>query len=415
MKSPSFRNIFRLFERTEIQTVHLKRSPDILDGGLEFSASTAITALKEKHHPPSQLDTSSPLAIEEDCQEHIYDTVSVFLFLGITIGLMVVFPSLCLVSMVLLSLSATLPLALLYAIWVLVVDSRSPELGGWGSICGLGRTMMNLPIWENYRNYFNASLIKTTDLPSDRNYVFAGHPHGVYCLGLFANILSNQTRFNALFPGIQVTSATLPVNFWLPGWREFMLSLGFVSCERNALKAVIDGSTNRSVSATSVAASESDGLMKRETGRALFIAVGGAEEFLLMEPGTMDLVILKRKGFVKMAMTTGTSLVPVITFGENDYVNRIDTPFTRTLAKMTQRVAHFVFPVFEGRWGTAFPRRSRLTTVVGEPLHTELIENPTDEEVTAFHAKYLACLQGLYDQYKDVYFKHRKREMAFVK
>ncbi|KAI8823206.1 diacylglycerol acyltransferase [Chytriomyces cf. hyalinus JEL632] len=328
---------------------------------------------------------------------------------------MVVFPSLCLVSMVLLSLSATLPLALLYAIWVLVVDSRSPELGGWGSICGLGRTMMNLSIWENYRNYFNATLIKTTDLPSDRNYVFAGHPHGVYCLGLFANILSNQTRFNALFPGIQVTSATLPVNFWLPGWREFMLSLGFVSCERNALKAVIDGSTNRLVSAASVAASESKGLMKRETGRALFIAVGGAEEFLLMEPGTMDLVILKRKGFVKMAMTTGTSLVPVITFGENDYVNRIDTPFTRTLAKMTQRVAHFAFPVFEGRWGTAFPRRSRLTTVVGEPLHTELIQNPTDEEVDAFHAKYLACLQGLYDQYKDVYFKHRKREMAFVK
>ncbi|KAI9353536.1 diacylglycerol acyltransferase-domain-containing protein [Obelidium mucronatum] len=180
---------------------------------------------------------------------------------------------------------------------------------------------MDLPIWHNYRNYFSAELIKTAHLPADRNYIFGGHPHGVYCLGLFANILSNQPSFESLFPDIKVTSATLPINFWLPIWREFMLSLGFVSCERKALTAVVapvkpkSGSKLDHMNKTKVRHSSpynkdvfsesDDATTARGTGRALYIAIGGAEEFLLMEPGTMDLVVLKRKGFAKMALVTG--------------------------------------------------------------------------------------------------------------
>ncbi|KAJ3058265.1 2-acylglycerol O-acyltransferase 1, partial [Rhizoclosmatium hyalinum] len=100
----------------------------------------------------------------------------------------------------------------------------------------------------------------------------------------------------------------------------------------------------------------------------------------------MDLVLLKRKGFIRLALTTGASLVPVLTFGETDYVNRVDTPFTRALSNCTQRLAKFAVPVMEGRWGTLFPRRARLVTVVGEPLHLDqVVENPTLEEVDALH------------------------------
>ena len=37
-----------------------------------------------------------------------------------------------------------------------------------------------------------------------------------------------------------------------------------------------------------------------------------------MKPGTLDLVLKNRKGFVKIAIQTGASLVPVISFGENE-------------------------------------------------------------------------------------------------
>lgn len=40
-----------------------------------------------------------------------------------------------------------------------------------------------------------------------------------------------------------------------------------------------------------------------------------------LQPGTLDLVLLKRKGFVRVALEAGASLVPVLCFGENEQVS----------------------------------------------------------------------------------------------
>ncbi len=40
-----------------------------------------------------------------------------------------------------------------------------------------------------------------------------------------------------------------------------------------------------------------------------------------LQPGTLDLVLLKRKGFVRVALEGGASLVPVLAFGENEQVS----------------------------------------------------------------------------------------------
>ena len=37
-----------------------------------------------------------------------------------------------------------------------------------------------------------------------------------------------------------------------------------------------------------------------------------------VEPGTFNVVLGRRKGFVRLALQTGASLVPVVSFGEND-------------------------------------------------------------------------------------------------
>lgn len=56
----------------------------------------------------------------------------------------------------------------------------------------------------------------------------------------------------------------------------------------------------------------------RDPGRSILLAVGGASEALHAHPKTFDLVLGRRKGFVRIAVETGASLVPVISFGEND-------------------------------------------------------------------------------------------------
>lgn len=53
-------------------------------------------------------------------------------------------------------------------------------------------------------------------------------------------------------------------------------------------------------------------------GSALTIVVGGAAESLSAHPGTADLTLKRRMGFIKLAMRSGADLVPVFSFGEND-------------------------------------------------------------------------------------------------
>jgi hypothetical protein len=50
----------------------------------------------------------------------------------------------------------------------------------------------------------------------------------------------------------------------------------------------------------------------------LTIVVGGAAESLSARPGTADLTLKRRMGFIKLAMRQGADLVPVFSFGEND-------------------------------------------------------------------------------------------------
>jgi len=56
---------------------------------------------------------------------------------------------------------------------------------------------------------------------------------------------------------------------------------------------------------------------KNGPGSAVTIVVGGAEESLHARPGVMELVLKKRHGFIRLAIDSGSLLVPVLSFGEN--------------------------------------------------------------------------------------------------
>ena len=44
-----------------------------------------------------------------------------------------------------------------------------------------------------------------------------------------------------------------------------------------------------------------------------------------------------------------------------------------------------------------------LLSLVGGPISTPKIENPSQKEIDELHAKYLAALRELYDKYNPVY------------
>ncbi|MCJ1242686.1 diacylglycerol O-acyltransferase 1 [Varicellaria rhodocarpa] len=145
------------------------------------------------------------------------------------------------------------------------------------------------------------------------------------------------------------------------------------------------------------------------------VAIGGASEALLAAPGTMDLILNKRKGFVRVALTTGAHLVPVLSFGENDLFDPIAVEkhsLTWHSQQLTKSVLGFCVPPFVGRGLLGYPygllpKARPVVTVVGKPLpvpqwpgtsHLPLkLQTKTSwwRLFTLWHEKYLQAYSGL--------------------
>ena len=114
--------------------------------------------------------------------------------------------------------------------------------------------------------------------------------------------------------------------------------------------------------------------------------------------------IKKRVGFVKLALQHGYNVVPVYSFGENNtYAN------VQGLWKFRLWLNNMGLPaiVVFGSWlMPLLPKRDRkgIKVVVGEPLQLPTIPNPTREEVTLWHDKYMASLVRLFDEHKEDYY-----------
>ncbi|KAJ3483665.1 hypothetical protein NLI96_g6164 [Meripilus lineatus] len=107
---------------------------------------------------------------------------------------------------------------------------------------------------------------------------------------------STGTGFSNQFPGIVPHLLTLTSNFQIPFYREVILALGICSVSKQSCSNILKGGP----------------------GQSITIVVGGAAESLSARPGTADLTLRKRLGFIKVAIQHGADLVPVFSFGEND-------------------------------------------------------------------------------------------------
>jgi len=114
--------------------------------------------------------------------------------------------------------SIFLPVFMVYVLWIFIFDYKISQQGGRAT-----ESFRNLNLWKYFANYFPVSLVKTADLDSSKNYLFACHPHSVLPLGVLANFASNATGFSSLFPGLRVRLCTLNINFYVPFYREWFL------------------------------------------------------------------------------------------------------------------------------------------------------------------------------------------------
>ncbi|CAN2390541.1 O-acyltransferase [Pristimantis euphronides] len=244
-------------------------------------------------------------------------------------------------------------------------------------------------------------LLKTADLDPSKNYVFGFHPHGVLIAGGFTNFCTEATGFSDLFPGITPYLLMLPLWFRSPFFRDYIMSGGLIPSDKESAAYV---------------------LRQKKGGNAVVIAVGGAAESLDARPGAFTLLLKNRKGFIRLAIEHGASLVPIFSFGENELYDQVENPkgsLLRTIQEKLQKVMGVAFPLFHARGVFQYsvgliPYRRPINTVVGKPFPVTENRIPSNEEVDRVHQLYMDKLSELFEEHKTFYNIPADRHLTFV-
>lgn len=220
-------------------------------------------------------------------------------------------------------------------------------------------------------------------------YIFGYHPHGVIGMGVFGAVGTDGAGWLRVFPGIPTLLLTLTNNFGIPIYREYLMAMGLGAVNRkNVLRTI------------------------RETNNLVCIVVGGAQELLLALPNSTELVLEKRKGFVKLALELGdVCLVPVYGFGENEVYLVLHPEKELAIRKVQTWIKkrfQFTVPLFYARGVFNYlfglmPYRRRIDVVFGNPIAVPFRPLPTREEVEHYHRLYVDEVKRLFDANKGKY------------
>ena len=278
------------------------------------------------------------------------------------------------------------PVSILYLIYMFA--DPSPERAGKQPSWTRKSTLFR---W--FADYFPFKVHKTADLDPSGNYLFGYHPHGIFGFGTVCAFSTRAAGFDEKFPGLKPHVLTLHQNFLLPFYREYLMLFGLRSVSRKSC----------------------DTILQSGPGESIVIVVGGAQESLAAHSGYMDLTLKRRKGFVKVALSTGASLVPVISFGENELFYQLKNDRQSTLYKVQQKLKSlfgFTVPILIGRGFSHFyygwvPYCRPVNVVIGAPIPVQKTPNATPEQVDALHEQYVQALVKLWDEHKDTYAPHR--------
>uniref|UniRef100_A0A8C7A1Y8 Acyltransferase n=1 Tax=Neovison vison TaxID=452646 RepID=A0A8C7A1Y8_NEOVI len=290
-----------------------------------------------------------------------YQYVLTFLFMGPFFSLLILF----------LLFTSFWSVSVLYLVW-LFLDWDTPKQGGrrfeW---------IRNSAMWKHVRDYYPVKLVKTAELPPDRNYVLSVHPHGIMCMGAFCNFSTDVNGFSKKFPGIQTSVTGLDILFHLPVYRDYLMS--YVP----SLQILV------------ICLKWPWPLESRGVGRDLWFPPKAAGLTTLL---SLSLSLPR------------ASLVPVYSFGEND-IFKFKAFATNSWQYMCQitfkRIMGFSPCIFWGRglfsansWGL-LPFARPITTVVGRPIPVPQRLDPTEEEVDHYHMLFMEALEQLFEDHKE--------------
>ena len=115
--------------------------------------------------------------------------------------------------------------------------------------------------------------------------------------------------------------------------------------------------------------------------------------------GHNAIVFKNRRGLVKLALETGSDLLPCYVFGGTDFYHNLATG-TNILARISRKMKAGV-TVFWGWFGLPLPFLPKVTLCVADPIRVEKVEGEIPKElIDSIHKKYIETIVELFEKYK---------------
>ncbi|KAL6061690.1 Monoacylglycerol O-acyltransferase 3b [Balamuthia mandrillaris] len=272
----------------------------------------------------------------------------------------------------------TLLLLPVYCFWTF--DGSERKLGRpW-------RFFYDNPLLHPLFDYFPLELKRDgPELDPHQTYIFTVHPHGVVALNRAIFAFSKNLRWNKVFPGIETRDLVASTAFQLPIIREVWLWTNCVDASRPVALNVL------------------------RNGMSVLVYPGGEAEQIRTDYGKEILWLRSRKGFVRLALETGSPIVPVYVFGETSLYKTFN--FAKGFRLWLSKRFRVAAPLFWGRF-LATPFSVPLIAVAGEPIAVpprkkkttkqgeQEEERVSEEEVDRVHAQYIEALTRLFNTHK---------------
>jgi hypothetical protein len=134
---------------------------------------------------------------------------------------------------------------------------------------------------------------------------------------------------------------------------------------------------------------------------SLSVIPGGTREMMVSTSKTMRLILKDRTGVFKLALQTGTPIVPVLTYGEEELFPQLDMPILRSINQWFYSNWKFAIPFMSitsiANWlHLADSPLPPIRSYAGEPIEVAKILEPSMEQIQELRKTYCDNLERLF-------------------
>jgi len=208
-----------------------------------------------------------------------------------------------------------------------------------------------------------------------RPQILVAPPHGVFPYGNILAMLVWPSLCGHHFRGLAANSALR-----VPIFKQILRSIGVIDASRETARMALESYPY-----------------------TIGISTGGVAE--VFETNSQDECVLlkERIGLIKLAIRTGSDLVPCYLFGNTKLLS-CWMPGGRLLERISRKLG-FATLVIWGRFGLPIPYRISVFGVTGTPIPTSHLqcEDPAMEMILEVQNELINGMTNLFDKYKGYY------------